>query len=130
MHRRDGFAPEVIDGDRIDESCDGRPVQGDATLAQDPADDGRVAVRVPNERARAVVEEEQCCARRVDRPQQIAREVRPLEMLRPRHLRGEQTRMHRLEPGGDIGGGVAGRHDHEVTSLSTSALPSANDPWR
>jgi hypothetical protein len=49
VHRLDTLTPQVRDRDRIDEACDRGSIQGDASLAQDPAHDGRVAVGVPNQ---------------------------------------------------------------------------------
>ena len=74
-----------------------RPIERDPMFSERPADVGTVAVVVPDELLRSVVEEEQLRPRGVRANEELPVDVRPFEVLRPMPGQREEAAVKLVE---------------------------------
>jgi hypothetical protein len=108
------FAPQVGGGHRVDEAPGVGTGKDEPVLAQQPSDDRGVAVRVPDEIVRAVVQEEERPARPVQASELASGDIGAFQMLRPRRRQRVQPPVQRLQGVLLLGGELLARHDQEV----------------
>ena len=109
-----GFSLEVGCGDRVDECLGIRPGKGHAAFTEQPSDDCRVAVAVPDELVRAVVQEQERPVRPVHVPEAASRDVRAFQVLGPGRVKRVEPAVQQLQSADLAGSELVVDDDDEV----------------